>query len=490
MSELEGNTPQEYENWTADSPEESDNTETKDKNIGDDLVHRYFFENQTNLLDNVPVEQRIQVISQMLEVDDGPIVVIDCCLGYIKDPAEQTVLAELLLKAKALASAIAKKELENVESETIAAFLVAEGDAAESYDFFAYKAIDSVKVGKILNEKFGYKTDKLLDYLDLIRVGANYYDIENKNDDPSRFERSVESFLNKCGLDYQRLRSIWFHNGASLDRDAEGLWRMEALSHLDTIMSLELREGGSARRLMEAYGIENYGRYGFEVLQRQLEEESDSTTPYGIIMYAKADYEGMGFRSSTPGRNEGRVLSTLQDDLRKEGYLLRIIEVGAKTSMLHRVLSLKKRYEATAGKIKFGALAAHGSELKMILRDKREGGDWDTEIDIQDLYKLNYPKSELQQRDTRAFEEFLLSFDKGIDFALLSCSTAGGDEDNIAKAGSRATSFAVTGPQTIAGRGNIKVFRQGGRLRISQYYNVPRRTYRGGAEEEINEYAA
>jgi len=324
----------------------------------------------------------------------------------------------------------------------------------------------------------------------LLRTGANYYDEENSNPDLLSFEGRVSSFLQKCGLDYRRLRQVWSQNGASLDRISEGEARDEALRHLDTIVSLELKKSGNARRLLEIYGIENYGRYGAEVLQRQLDEESDLTSPYGVIMYAKADFEGSGFRSTDIGMNEHKKLSRLQEDLRKEGHLLRIVEVGSKTAILHRTLRLKKMYEVTAGKIKFGAIAAHGSEIKVIFRESRKGGDWNSRLYIEDIYKLMYPKSDIEERNSKAFEEFRSSFDEGVDFILMSCSTAGGEEDNIARAGSRATSFAVTGPRNISRETFVRVFKQNGKLRLSQYYSVPRRTYRSGSEEEIDEYAA
>lgn len=195
-------------------------------------------------------------------------------------------------------------------------------------------------------------------------------------DDPSK----LTAFLEKFNLPVRSVLADWnLSNIESADsarrkKTVNDYWKI----NLGKVIEIELRRPGIASFLHEKYRISDFGRYPTEVLIDQYDGRYDSTSPYGIAIFAKEDKTGAIYDTT--------YLYSFFKDLKKSGYRFRIFECSDRREVVSALNSSRHQF----GKIHFGLIDAHGSETRIALGKYSQFMD-DKNIRLEDLVNPNYP---------------------------------------------------------------------------------------------------
>lgn len=117
---------------------------------------------------------------------------------------------------------------------------------------------------------------------------------------------------------------------------------------------LERKRPGITKILFEEFGIANYSRYPIEFLVKQYDQRNDQTLPYGVMLNAVEDWNGVGLV------HNGWMKVLLRKSSNKCN--IRIVEAENKIDLARAMLKFRKRYSK---KISFGIVGAHGEESAM-----------------------------------------------------------------------------------------------------------------------------
>jgi hypothetical protein len=192
---------------------------------------------------------------------------------------------------------------------------------------------------------------------------------------------------------------------------------------LQTMLSLEKKQKGSVKRLLENYGIKEFYRYPEEMLLAQLDEEKNDQ-PYGIVVFPRGDH-------NTAFDQDVEVLNKLFNQTR--GYYgLKVFEIESKIAFARDLIKLKK-YE---NKISFMVFGGHGSEDSIAITEKEIAGDYFG----QTAKKIK--TEDFDSKGTARVKDFFVENPKII---LVSCST-GAKEDGIAQKISQVYGAEVIAP--------------------------------------------
>ena len=157
------------------------------------------------------------------------------------------------------------------------------------------------------------------------------------------------SFLERYSLDpIPFLRAV--EKGGPIWKFADRLQE-----NISIIEELESTLPGACGRLSRDYGIRNFSRYPQRILLEQLEGENDTETPYGLALYSQNDWNNA--LNSTSHLD----LEELDEETKKVGLRMRIIECIGLVDAAKRLISLDRRY-GEYQKIQFAVVAAHGGE--------------------------------------------------------------------------------------------------------------------------------
>ena len=192
---------------------------------------------------------------------------------------------------------------------------------------------------------------------------------------------------------------------------------------LQTMLSLEKKQKGSVKRLLENYGIKEFYRYPEEMLLAQLDEEKNDQ-PYGMVVFPRGDH-------NTAFDQNVEVLNKLFNQTRGH-YGLKVFEIESKIIFARDLIKLK-RYE---NKISFMILGGHGSEDSIAITEK--------EI-TQDLFGQTGKKIKTEDFDFKGTARVKDFFVENPKIILVSCST-GAKEDGIAQKISQVYGAEVIAP--------------------------------------------
>lgn len=265
----------------------------------------------------------------------------------------------------------------------------------------------------------------------------------------SRREELAKRIALQYGLDAS-IVDKWKESkiGIGPDRFVESYW-----VNLKTVVELETRQSGSAKRLYEEYGIANFGRYEERMLLHQI-DIIDQDPQYGVIIYPEADHNGAFFQNR-------HQLYDASLQLRTGGFETRIVEAGSQRELARRLLRLHKKYSPAGNKFSFAIVGGHGSPNSIALgnekpldpppfpdpsksdeEQEREMDAWRKSISIG---KGSFVTDDLLAGEgiQRALQEW---FEESAPKVLVSCST--GAEGGIAEQASAQASGEVIAPKT------------------------------------------
>jgi hypothetical protein len=180
--------------------------------------------------------------------------------------------------------------------------------------------------------------------------------------------------------------------------------------------------------------IKFFGSYKTKMLIEQYEHRDDMTKPYVLVLYPHID-PGCEFQQHC------FHLQELAENLKKIGYLLRVVEAGKKSEAAHWLISLHRKYYGNSEnrrpesrhKISAAIIGGHGSEDRICFGGK----DRAHALTIKDLMSGGLKNAECL-------------FEEKPTIILNSCSTGaeGGIGEKISEA-LGATVIAPTEPTNI-----------------------------------------
>lgn len=165
-------------------------------------------------------------------------------------------------------------------------------------------------------------------------------------------KEKLKFFMEKFNLPFESIVNDW--DSSNMDSayksirqsDSNKTWRI----NFEKLLEIELRRPGISRYLYSECGIANFGRYPTNILIDQYDARYDTTSPYGVALFAKADNDGALYDTD--------YLIDFQNDLKNENFKLRIFECQDSLDVISALNSSRRQF----GKIEFGILDAHGGE--------------------------------------------------------------------------------------------------------------------------------
>lgn len=208
--------------------------------------------------------------------------------------------------------------------------------------------------------------------------------------------------------------------------------------NLQTMLNIEKSRPGICQALAVNFGIADFARYPEEILVKQFDDLDQADKPYGVVMFARADSNGVFYLKND-------ILTKLNQDI-SPTHNLKVVEIGNKKELVHMLNQLRKKY----GKAAFAIIGGHGNPSGIQLGS----GEWD-HISIEDV----------MMKGTDAIS---LAFEADPTIILFSCST--GQREGIGQkiSGIGAT---VIAPEVDTTAQEIKVSRRKGKLEFKVKYN-------------------
>lgn len=238
----------------------------------------------------------------------------------------------------------------------------------------------------------------------------------------------INQLLEKYQLTHSGIIEDW-NNTGNPDGEAYGEGNLRA------ICRLEAQAPGITETLHRDFGISHFARYPTEVLLRQFEQGDQGEIPYGVIIYPKADYNGV--LSTHQG-----VFAKLLQQAEQVGYALRVAESDSKQNLVSVLNRFRNRY----GKIAFAVIGGHGEPDNIrIGRDNNRGIIYTADI------------------SRRAASATQHAFEKNPTIILASCSTGAPDGIGQEIANLGATVIAPKKPTDLRG---ISIKRVGEQLQF------------------------
>lgn len=170
-----------------------------------------------------------------------------------------------------------------------------------------------------------------------------------------RLEKLLTKFLSQYTTESEMILRGW--------TDVSG----QTTELLHSLRRIEQAKPGAITRLAQDYGITNFNRYPETALLRQVERHDDHTSPYGLVIVARADHNG-ALSASRAG------LEHLAEQL--DGWCeLRFIEISTKTELKRRLDALAERQGPANHQAEFGIILAHGNSESLVFGRNRDGDD-------------------------------------------------------------------------------------------------------------------
>lgn len=222
----------------------------------------------------------------------------------------------------------------------------------------------------ILNSSIDKETKKgfVDEFICKVRWGK-----DSKKDEVNFFRERLGLLLEPLGLNVDSMIEAW----KSSYLDAGLMIRDIFEENIVNIYDLEKKRPGSARVLNQMFGIRDFMRYPIQMLISQFDKRYDSSTPYGVIMLPRVDYNGAF-------TDDQKIYLDLFRQMTKLGYAIRVYEGGNKLDLIHAVNSARHTY----GKISFALIGGHGSEDTIAFGEEDFS---DNVLRIEDLVRKGAP---------------------------------------------------------------------------------------------------
>lgn len=472
-------------------------SEIRNHEESDELAEKIasgYYREKTNPFEGLASEQRLDLAFGVIE--KGGLYKLDLNHFSVFDlPEEQEKLAVKFAEygyGPTMLDGLERGVFDKLNHNLVASLLIYYGDGSsmERQIREGRLVIDENELTRTFEELKG-DSSIAMEYYNFLKLSADYFDPSDPGKNREGFEKALQGFLQTCGLDPGKTLEIWRDNFAYMDLTPvspagpvltgyAGEIFQNFKANMNVMVAIEGRYSGGVKELYEKFGISAFGRYDWQVLLRQLENSNDDTSPYGVAIFPKSDYDGSFYSEFDINKD---LLLSLEKQLAEQGYLVRIIESGKKTALYHRVVRLDREYNRSGNnKIKFVVLAGHGTPQDIRLGSRVTRDMADIRISQNDFFVMNQPVT----REHAAFERFKQCFEADIDIVFHSCETAAEveGEKNIAEVISESFETRVTGPKTPAAATNIYVKFENGKVRLEQHYAAARGIYYHGRKVE------
>lgn len=264
---------------------------------------------------------------------------------------------------------------------------------------------------------------------------ANF--IVNVGGNPANIVKALETLTDReVATDFiDRLRR--FGGGKS----RKNAFREAIGKEIAAFVSLESEHPGSIERLKKEFNIEFPGRYPREILLDMLDEKHQSSA-YGVVVYPKDDY-------NTAFHQDAFKLRKLNDQLNKDGYVIRIAEIDGGMNLLKTLLRFNKRFGKDQ-KISFMILGGHGRK--------------------DNIHFSNMPNGNIGSKDIKGqgLKRLADIFDPNATVIMQSCST--GTEKGIAQIISQFFNVKVIAPKVSTSTEEISVIKSSDGLEFNVSY--------------------
>lgn len=308
---------------------------------------------------------------------------------------------------------IALKNKDGYDDEEIAKL------AQKTYDDFIQEYLVKIRSNQFLLDDSTIFTERLCFVLALSLCGS----AGNEEDRKASFYL-IKNIILKWGLNHVDLINSWgdsFPKAKTLPIQEDGVQYI--YKNWSDAIILESKRPGIVKVLVTEFGVKAFARYPLDSLIKQYDERDKDDKPYGIILYARKDWNG----AFTLQKD---LFQKLSSDLDRCGYYLRIIEADSKIDVAKALITFRKRYPNH--KISFALIGGHGTRSSINF-----GGN----DELHSLYLKDLSDEGLNKK-IRLFFEFEPSI------ILNSCSTGG--RIGIARKLSESLGAKVTAPDCPA----------------------------------------
>ena len=275
------------------------------------------------------------------------------------------------------------------------------------------------------------KDDHVLDF-----TLYHHKDVENRG------RELLQKTLQGCGVEEVRALSYakkWTERSKARDHIVR--------ENLLSVISLEELSAGSTKRLEDAYGIIDFGRYPVMMLIDQDENMYNTERPYGVIIFPKQDWNG-AFHGH---RHLFYDLRTSFKAPELNQYLIRVAECGNRNDVVRTLMKLDKDYGAQH-KISFAIIGGHGTKDSINFGDGNSPRD---RLHSKNLYK----------RGVKIVKNF---FEGDATVILSSCST--GQKGGVGEALSKKFGMKVVAPTKPTATYKIEPFMRDGKMDFDVKY--------------------
>lgn len=246
--------------------------------------------------------------------------------------------------------------------------------------------------------------------------------------------------FNKYGWKADEYLRDWGHGSENYDEYLETIPR-----HLKNMINLERFHPGAVETLRREFRVTHFGRYTFELLEKQYRERNNDKMPYGVIVMPKDDHNGVF-------NQQVEVLAEFDESLR-DAYTTRIVECESKWDIGRMLLTLDKRY-GNNHKISFVILGGHGGGEEIRLGDSRNKVGESRERDQIFISDLTKPGPERGSYTRGVIKRISSFFEKDVVIVINSCCS--GAKSGIGQRLSKVFGCEVIGPDAPAALVKLK----------------------------------
>lgn len=214
-------------------------------------------------------------------------------------------------------------------------------------------------------------------------------DLENKpkrTRDSDRNEVILRKYVAQFGLDAETMFKAWYASKpivkVSLGGEYDHPVNIAEKSLLE-MRRLELAYPGGPQTLANEFGVHCFIRYPQGLLDNQLAQIDDVTTPYGLIIGAASDHNGYHYKKGSRD-----AFKSVSDQCEGLGINLRVIEVSSQRDTRKKFFNLENRYNIPGNqKAVFGIVCGHADQEGIALG---QGGSPGNSVDIKDIQTGNF----------------------------------------------------------------------------------------------------
>lgn len=210
-------------------------------------------------------------------------------------------------------------------------------------------------------------------------------------------ETVLRKYFDRIGIDPEMAFKAWYESN---EKASAGEFSndhthpvLTAEKNIFEMRRLELHHPGGSKVLVDNFGVYCFARYPKGMLDDQLDQFDDFTKPYGVIISAASDHNGVSYNQRTID-----TYASLLKQCRSLGIHIRVMEANDQRNLRKRFFFLENKYN-TQGKRKavFGIAAGHANTELFAL------GKGDSEL--ENIRSKNFKLSNFVEDSKRFFED-------------------------------------------------------------------------------------